>query len=114
MTLLKKLHGMMFLNSNCFGVSYETMMSSNTLRRCPRRSIHHLGITDINHNVKNTCYHMVGGLWASVMGVYLIDPEILHLSGVSTGIWCTNDFSSDLLVLNIDSNVTIRKYQTGQ
>ena len=48
------------------------------------------------------------------MGVYLIDPEILHLSGVSTGIWCTNDFSSDLLVLNIDSNVTIRKYQTGQ
>ena len=44
---------------------------------------------------------MVGGSFTAVMGVKCFEPSLLHRVRVPTKLWCSDEFSTDLLVLGI-------------
>ena len=62
-------------------------------------NINHIDSTDTNHNAKSFYYQCVGGVCAVTIGNYIVDADLLRLSGISQQLHCPQDFVSDLLVI---------------
>ena len=59
----------------------------------------HTGTTDPNHNMKSWRHQLTagGGCVGKTIGVYVIDPGLMRLAGLSDALWCPADFASNLL-----------------
>ena len=68
-----------------------------------------LGCTDTNHNMTSIQYQLVGGSCAVTIYRYVVDADMLRQSGVSTEIWRSTDFASNLLVLKLASCESVQK-----
>jgi hypothetical protein len=66
-----------------------------------------LGITDPNHNANNFWYQAIGGSSVACIGGYVVDADLLRVSGVPIRRWRIEDFASDGLVLELVSANTV-------
>ena len=73
----------------------------------------HTGLTDPNHNVKNSRYQMlIGGNTAKTIGSCLIDTGLLPESKIAKELWQVKDFASDLLVLRLASTKKVKSFMS--
>ena len=68
-----------------------------------------MGLTDKNHNVKNSRYQNVGFSCDTAMGGYLFDLVLLHISGVTNKLYLPEDFAPDHIVLKLSIHEIIKK-----
>ena len=69
-------------------------------------------ITDPNQNAKSLRYQLIEGSCLPVVGIRVIDSQMLQVAGISKDLWRPKDFAFDILVLRLDSsdNVEILTY----
>ena len=59
---------MIFLNSKVYGLPCESVMIQEALLNYMSGDSCYVGLIDTNQNVKNNCYHMIGGSSAAILG----------------------------------------------
>ena len=59
---------MRFLNREVDEVSFESVMIQEALLNYMSGDSCYVGLIDTNQNVKNNCYHMIGGSSAAILG----------------------------------------------
>ena len=62
-----------------------------------------LGCNDTNNSMKPMQYQLIGVSCAVTIVICVVDADMLNQSGVSTELWGTTDFASNLLVLKLES-----------
>ena len=87
------------------------LQSRNYFRYVPENEIKGgvLGWTTshANNNIKSMQYQLFSGSFAVNLGRYVVDDDVFHQSGLSTELWRTTDFESNLLVLKLTSRDSV-------
>ena len=69
-----------------------------------------MSITDPNHNSKRLRYQLIGFSCIPVVGIHVIDSQILQVAGISKDLWCPKDFAFYPLVLKLASSDYIKTF----
>ena len=97
------------LNESTDGVSCETKWNLSVALLYLDGKTNCASLPDTNHNVKCARGHLVGGASPSSIGMYVVDPCMFKISGVTTDHFRIQDFASDALPLRLASCETVSK-----
>jgi hypothetical protein len=70
--------------------------------------MNYVSLPDMNHNVKNVRYQLIGGLLCAVIGSYILDLWYLKMADTHQKLWRTDDCACDAVVLLLASVKTIQ------
>ena len=104
---------MFFTNFAVDGVSAESQDVMTTVCKFLDGQARFIGSVDNKHNTKGDRYQLIGGSSLATVGNYVVDCELLQLSGVVKDLWRVHDFASDKLAATLFSYRSLKKFAVG-
>ena len=92
---------MFFTNFTVDGVSADSQDAMTTVCKFLDGQARFIGSVDYKHNAKSDRYQLIGGSSVATVENYIVDCDLLQLSGVVTDLWRVCDFASDKLAATL-------------